>query len=191
MRLSQLLRPVLACLALAFLIWTLSAPAFAQASGSVGGAGAPVSRGYDAPTATTTPSAISSGHAVYGYDDRTHPSRDSLRLSRRVLATKGEDDLLGAARAARDKKAAEVGSSKATVTGGYDPATGKVVAGCNRNPFGCAEDDVARLLGIPDKDIRFTEAIRPRTGREVPVCRTCQGKYDRSQFPPGTRFDEP
>lgn len=57
MRLPQLLRPVLACLALAFLICTLSAPAFAQASGSVGGAGAPASRGYDPQAASTTSTA--------------------------------------------------------------------------------------------------------------------------------------
>jgi RHS repeat-associated protein len=104
-------------------------------------------------------------------------------------AVDGAADMLHGARGARDAKAGEVGSSKATVTGGYDPKTGRVVAGCNRNPVGCAEDDVARQLGIDPKDVRFTEAIRPRTGREVPICVRCQEKYDPSQFPPGTSFD--
>jgi RHS repeat-associated protein len=105
-------------------------------------------------------------------------------------AAKGADEaMLAAARKARDAKAAEVGSNKATVTAGWDPRTGRVAAGCNRNPTGCAEDDVARQLGIPKKEIRFTEAIRPRTGKQVPVCVRCQQSYDRSQFPPGTLFD--
>ena len=52
--------------------------------------------------------------------------------------------------------AAEVGSSKATVTAGYG-RDGRVVAGCNRNPVGCAEDDVARQIGGDPKDITFTE----------------------------------
>ncbi len=41
-----------------------------------------------------------------------------------------------------------VGRSKATVTGGYDPKTGKIVSGSNSNPVGCAEDDVVRKLGV-------------------------------------------
>jgi RHS repeat-associated protein len=108
-----------------------------------------------------------------------------------AAAAEDAPDLLAQARAARDAKAAEVGSSKATVTGGYDPATGRVVAGCSSNPIGCAEDDVARQLGIPNDQIQFTEAIRPRTGEQVPVCGRCQTKYGSSQFPPDTLFGPP
>lgn len=103
-------------------------------------------------------------------------------------AAKSGDDALRAARAARDVKAAEVGRSKATVTGGYG-RDGVPVAGCNRNPIGCAEDDVARQIGGDPSDINFTEAIRPRTGEQVPICARCQGTYDQSQFPSGTLFD--
>ncbi len=105
-----------------------------------------------------------------------------------VHNTGGCGDPLDEAREARDALAAEVGSSKATVTAGSDPATGRVAAGCNSNPDGCAEDDVARQLGIdPKKKIIYVEAIRPRTGKQVPICHRCQEKnLDPSQFPSGT-----
>lgn len=95
---------------------------------------------------------------------------------------------LSAARLARDAKAAEVGRAKAAVSGGYS-RDGRVVAGCSSNPLGCAEDDVARQLGGDPRTIKFSETTRPRTGDQVPICPRCQGKYDQSQFPPGTKFD--
>ena len=82
----------------------------------------------------------------------------------------------------------KVGAGKATVTGGYDPATRRVVAGCSSNPVGCAEDDVVRQLGIDPSDAGFTEALRPHTGAQVPICINRQLKYDPSQFPPGTQW---
>jgi RHS repeat-associated protein len=90
------------------------------------------------------------------------------------------------ARGARDALADEVGASKATVTGGVDPATGRVAAGCNSNPTGCAEADVVRQLGVDPQSVQFTEAIRPRTGQQVPICHRCQETYNPSQFPSGT-----
>jgi len=111
----------------------------------------------------------------------------------RALAAPGvvaEDELLRAARAARDAKAAEVGRVKATVTGGYHPPTGRVVSGCSSNPFGCAEDDVVRQLDVDPTEVRFTEAIRPRTGEEVPICARCQKKYTREQFPEEVEWKE-
>ncbi|MFV2099352.1 polymorphic toxin-type HINT domain-containing protein [Micromonospora sp. LOL_014] len=45
----------------------------------------------------------------------------------------GPGDPLDEARAARDSLAEEVGRSKPTVTGGRDPATGRVAAGCSSN----------------------------------------------------------
>lgn len=113
-----------------------------------------------------------------------HPAGDS----RFGVAANSGDDLLNGARAVRDAKAAEVGRSKATVTGGYG-RDGRPVAGCSSNPIGCAEDDVARQIGGDPKDITFTEATRPRTGDQVPICPRCQGTYDQSQFPSGTLFD--
>jgi hypothetical protein len=101
------------------------------------------------------------------------------------VAPSSADDLLDQARAARNARADEVGSGTATVTGGYDPATGPVVTGCSSNPVGCAELDVVRQLDIDPADVRFTEAIRPRTGREVPICHLCQDQFRPSQFPPG------
>ena len=76
----------------------------------------------------------------------------------------------------------------ATITGGTNIETGETVSGVNRSGI-CAEDDVAAQLGGDPSKIRFSPAIRPRTGQEVPVCARCQGKYGRNQFPPGTKFD--
>jgi RHS repeat-associated protein len=91
--------------------------------------------------------------------------------------------LINAARAARDIRAAEVGRRKATVTGAYDIIRGRVVSGCSSNPVGCAEDDVVRQLNVSRWRVRFTEAIRPRTGEEIPICKVCQSSYRPWQFP--------
>lgn len=98
-----------------------------------------------------------------------------------------EGSLLQAANAARDAKAAEVGSSKATVVGGYNVRTGQVAAVTN-GPLGCAEDYACTILGGNPADVRFTTAIRPRTGKPVPVCLRCQQTYSPDQFPLGTQF---
>jgi hypothetical protein len=76
------------------------------------------------------------------------------------------------------------------VTAGYDPATGRIETGSARPPHGCAETDVANKLGIPRDQVQFTDAIRPRTGEEVPICTNCQDKYSPNQFPPGTQAQE-
>lgn len=104
------------------------------------------------------------------------------------FAAKSGDELLDAARVARDAKAAEVGRTKAAVTGGYG-RDGVPRAGCSSNPVGCAEDGVARQIGGDPTDVTFTEAIRPRTGEQVPICPRRQGTYDQSQFSAGTLFD--
>lgn len=104
------------------------------------------------------------------------------------FAAKSGDELLDAARVARDAKAAEVGRTKAAVTGGYG-RDGVPRAGCSSNPVGCAEDGVARQIGGDPTDVTFTETIRPRTGEQVPICPRRQGTYDQSQFSAGTLFD--
>ncbi|MFT3969961.1 MAG: RHS repeat-associated core domain-containing protein [Micropruina sp.] len=109
-------------------------------------------------------------------------------LAASTKVAKSAEELLDAARATRNAKAAEVGRNKATVTGGYS-RDGRVAAGCSSSPVGCAEDDVARQLGGNPGDIKFTEAMRPRTGRQVPVCPRCQEKYKPEQFPPDVLFD--
>ena len=65
-----------------------------------------------------------------GHDCGTGAGDDILAASDQAGAANGGDDALQAARAARDAKAAEVGRSKATVTGGYGP-DGRPVAGCS------------------------------------------------------------
>ncbi|MEV6968631.1 RHS repeat-associated core domain-containing protein [Hamadaea sp. NPDC051192] len=108
----------------------------------------------------------------------------------RTGAAASEAGLEAAAYGARTVKAAEVGSSKATVTAGYNRFTGRVAAGCNSNPTGCAEADVERQIGfrgffsfLNPVALRFTKAIRPRNGKEVPICTYCQAKYPPKMFP--------
>ena len=105
-----------------------------------------------------------------------------------VQAVKGG---LSDARVARDALAAELaplkGKAPATVTGGYNVKTGEVAA---RSCGGglCAENHVVDALGGVKGDVRFTEAIRPRTGTEVPVCLRCEGTFGREPFPVNARF---
>ncbi len=76
----------------------------------------------------------------------------------------------------------------ATVTGGVNVQTGEVVSGYN-TAGRCAEDMVVERLGGDASKVRFSEAIRPRTGEQVPVCERCQGTYTPAQFPEGVIFE--
>ena len=93
--------------------------------------------------------------------------------------------LMGQAVAARDALAAEVGASKATVTGAFNSETGQVTAAaCGGGQ--CAEDVAnGQLQGGATN---FTKAIRPRTGNEVPICERCESTYGRDKFPPDAQF---
>jgi hypothetical protein len=75
----------------------------------------------------------------------------------------------------------------AVVVGAVDPVTGKAVAGRSYKGY-CAEREAADALGVDDKAIKFTMPIRPRTGEVIPVCKECQKRFNRSQFPAGTPF---
>jgi hypothetical protein len=95
------------------------------------------------------------------------------------------------ARAARDALAADLaplkGNAPATVTGGYNVKTGEVAArACGGGK--CAENNVVDALGGVNGDVRFTEAVRPRTGAEVPVCARCEATFGREPFPKNARF---
>ncbi|HEL4111666.1 TPA: RHS repeat-associated core domain-containing protein [Stenotrophomonas maltophilia] len=100
-------------------------------------------------------------------------------------------ETLAEARAARNALAGELaplkGQAPATVTAGYNVRTGEVAArACGGGT--CAEGHVAKALGGNKADIGFTEAIRPRTGAEVPVCAGCEAEYGRAAFPKATKF---
>lgn len=70
---------------------------------------------------------------------------------------------------------------------GYNIRTGQVAArACGGGR--CAEDHVMEALGGNRAEVRFTEAVRPRTGAEVPVCLLCEANYGREVFPPDTLF---
>lgn len=111
-------------------------------------------------------------------------------LSGRGLRNSGRS--LSEARAARDALAHELaplkGRAPATVTAGYNVRTGEVAArACGGGA--CAETNVVKALGGNKADVRFTEAVRPRHGGEVPVCPSCELEYGRGAFPRGTTFE--
>ncbi|WP_159455430.1 hypothetical protein [Pseudobacteriovorax antillogorgiicola] len=96
------------------------------------------------------------------------------------------------AEAARDALSADLAKSRhppATVVGAYSPSKGTVTAAANRGGGrGCAEEVCAAALGNP-KDIQFTTAVRPRTGKPVKVCNNCESTYGRGAFPdPKTKY---
>ena len=112
------------------------------------------------------------------------------KLGKKILG-KGDDVTKTAeARAARDvlsESAAKLSNNKrpATVTAGYNTKTGEVAArACGGGK--CAEDHVVDALGGNKANVRFTEAVRPRTGEQVPVCTRCEGNFGREPFPSGT-----
>ncbi|MBL8297960.1 MAG: hypothetical protein JNN30_06365 [Rhodanobacteraceae bacterium] len=117
------------------------------------------------------------------------PYAKNLRYFGKVSgAAKGK---LAEARAARDALSAELaplkGKAPATVTAGYNVKTGEVAArACGDGK--CAENHVVDALGGVKGDVRFTEAVRPRTGVEVPVCPRCEATFGRDSFPQNTRF---
>jgi hypothetical protein len=105
-----------------------------------------------------------------------------------------------AAIAARDAVLKEVAGLPAkernqvsAVVGGVKVETGQVAVGIKRsgeNYGKCAEDLCVEALGGKPDDVLMSPAIRPRTSDVIPVCKRCQAKYGRSQFPPGTPFEE-
>jgi len=108
-------------------------------------------------------------------------------------------DRLAAARAARDAKAAELGQLKpperpAIVTAGYNKETGEVAVGVSQGQGrGCAEPEVVKQLGGDPSNVQMTEPVRPRAKdppfEQRPVCPSCEGKYGRGAFPPGTQYE--
>ena len=97
-----------------------------------------------------------------------------------------EDELLEASIKLRDEFSQQVFTqhgrkSPATVTAGYNVETGQYAAGYNVKGA-CAEMCVMAQLGGDIGNIRFTSAIRPRTGGQVPVCLVCEARYSRSPF---------
>lgn len=102
--------------------------------------------------------------------------------------------------AARDAKLREIGglSSKernqvSAVVGGVNTQTGQSAVGVKKsgeNYGKCAEDLCAEGLGDKPAEVLMSPAIRPRTNEVIPVCKRCQTRYGRDQFPPETPFEE-
>lgn len=104
------------------------------------------------------------------------------------------EDLKAAAENARNELAHDINANKKdknkvpTITGGWNLETGKfAAAACTGGD--CAEDRVAKALGNDLKNIRFTKAMRPRTGDDVPACTRCEDRYTRLAFPSDAQFE--
>jgi hypothetical protein len=102
--------------------------------------------------------------------------------------------------AARDAELREIAqlSSKernriSAVVGAVNTRTGKTTVGVKKsgeNYGKCAEDLAVDAVSAPFESVLISPAIRPRTNEIVPVCKRCQTKYTRDQFPPETPFEE-
>lgn len=81
-----------------------------------------------------------------------------------------------------------------TYVGAYDPATDRYAAGMSSNPFGCAERDCARKLGLPMDQVRFGNAVaydRPsKAPFPMPVCENCQNDTAPRQYPGNAKWRE-
>jgi len=103
-----------------------------------------------------------------------------------------DDDKLNQARKARDALANTDQVQKdepGAVTGGYNAQTGEVGAACSDGAGMCAERVLEQNLNANPEDMHFSEAMRPRTGNQQPVCLYCEMRYGRDAFPPGTLFE--
>lgn len=80
-----------------------------------------------------------------------------------------------------------VGRRRATVTAGYLD-DGRFAGGYSSD-FGCAEDQVVHNLGADPSEVHFTEAVRPRNGKQIAICYNCQKKYRKEQFPEGVLYE--
>ena len=101
-------------------------------------------------------------------------------------------DALSSARAARDSVVMDVRAARevdqiATVTGAVNVRTGDIAVGKSYSNI-CAEQFCARGLGAATEDIRFTDAVRPRTLNDVQICTTCEAQWGRGAFPAEARF---
>lgn len=79
-----------------------------------------------------------------------------------------------------------------TYVGAYDPATGRYAAGMSSNPFGCAERDCARKLGLAMDQVRFGNAIsyqRPSKQPIIGVCENCQKRLGSQPVPSGCQVE--
>ena len=127
--------------------------------------------------------------ATGGASDFLSVRRAASKVAR-VFSKKVSTKKLDEARAARDALSTSVSklsNSKrpATVTAGVNIKTGEVAArACGGGK--CAEDHVVDALGGNKANVRFTEAVRPRKGEQVPVCTRCEQKYGRGAFPKET-----
>jgi RHS repeat-associated protein len=84
--------------------------------------------------------------------------------------------------------AISVRQAKGTYVAGYDPVTQRFAYGKSSNPFGCAERDVARKLGIPMDEIYFSKARFVQSSTkisDIKVCRNCQNDSDLAQYQDG------
>jgi RHS repeat-associated protein len=141
------------------------------------------------------PIGLRGGSNLFAYVQNPMGWVDPFGLNKKCTSCSGEGECCDAAKkaeAARDSTANQLKRKHATYAGGYKD--GIVVSGCSSNPMGCAEDDIARQLGA---DAQMTGAKGWRRNKatgeleyiDIPVCKRCQSKYKKSQFPSDVKFE--
>ena len=133
-------------------------------------------KNHHSPNESKKASRTSTAHV---YHNSTNPTSTASNVT--TLATR-----LDTARNERTHIVFLVGRRHATVTAGYLD-DGRVAGGYSSN-FGCAEDMVVHKLGVDPSKVHFTEAVRPRNGKQVEICYNCQKKYKKEQFPEGVLY---
>ncbi len=115
------------------------------------------------------------------------------------IVFKNSSDFLSDAVLARDQIYGEIlkQSNKerkrvVTVVSAYNQKTGEVavgvkyagdIQGCNSCAEDLVYDELVDKLGGNVKDIKFTQALRPRKDQVIPVCERCEEKFGREAFP--------
>ncbi|MCW3844991.1 polymorphic toxin-type HINT domain-containing protein [Micromonospora yasonensis] len=130
-------------------------------------------------------------HTYYVFAGNTPVLVHNCGSGTRDGAGMSDDELLQAAQDLRDEFAQSVTGKKyspASVTAGYNVETRQFAAGHSTGNGNCAEVCVINQLGGDPSKIRFTTAVRPRTGKQLPICFSCEATSPRSHFPPNTQF---
>ena len=134
-------------------------------------------KNHDSPNDSKKASKTSTAHVHHNSTNSTSTASNVTTLATRLDTARNE----------RTHTVFLVGRRHATVTAGYLD-DGRFAGGYSSD-FGCAEDQVVHKLGVDPSEVHFTEAVRPRNGKQVAICYNCQKKYRKEQFPEGVLYE--
>ena len=134
-------------------------------------------KNHDSPNDSKKASKTSTAHVHHNSTNSTSTASNVTTLATRLDTARNE----------RTHTVFLVGRRHATVTAGYLD-DGRFAGGYSSD-FGCAEDQVVHNLGADPSEVHFTEAVRPRNGKQIAICYNCQKKYRKEQFPEGVLYE--